>query len=204
MKYVYLLLFITVISTNSLSAQQNLEYDKILKIENLNFHENEIRVYKKYSTSTGLELFRFYQDEKENWKAEFYETVASRNNQDEIKIRIRKSKLNSLKNFELLWLQFLDTNVIHLPKWETFGYKLKKVNKDYQIEDGEIYSSTSSISAIDGQSFYVKIKRGTKENQFYYSNPESYLEKYPNVDELLSFQELLNLIRTEFNIFIKD
>lgn len=130
--------------------------------------------------------------------------MASRNSQDEIKIRIRKSKLNSLKNFELLWLQFLDTNVIHLPKWETFEDKLKKVNKDYQIEDGEIYSSTSSISGIDGQSFYVKIKRGTKENQFSYSNPETYLEKYPNVDELLSFQELLNLIRTEFGIFKKE
>lgn len=201
----HLILFFTLlVPITFISAQQNLDYDKILKIENLKFHENEIRVYKKYSTSTGLELFRFYQDEKENWKAEFYETVASRNSQDEIKIRIRKSKLNSLKNFELLWLQFLDTNVIHLPKWETFEYKLKKVNKDYQIEDGEIYSSTSSISGIDGQSFYVKIKRGTKENQFSYSNPETYLETYPNVDELLSFQELLNLIRTEFGIFKKE
>lgn len=201
MKY---LLFILFVSFNFLPAQQNIEYDKILKIENLKFHEKEIRVYKKYGTSTGLELFRFYEDEKENWKAEFYNTVARTNNKDEVKIWTRKSKLNSLKNFEMLWLQFLDTNIIHLPKWEVFEYKLKKVNKDYQIEDGEIYSSTSRLSVLDGQSFYVQIKRGKAENQFNYSNPESYLEKYPNVDELLSFKELLDLIKTEFKVFEKD
>lgn len=201
MKY---LLFILFVSFNFLPAQQNIEYDKILKIENLKFHEKEIRVYKKYGTSTGLELFRFYEDEKENWKAEFYNTVARTNNKDEVKIWTRKSKLNSLKNFEMLWLQFLDTNIVHLPKWEVFEYKLKKVNKDYQIEDGEIYSSTSRLSVLDGQSFYVQIKRGKAENQFNYSNPESYLEKYPNVDELLSFKELLDLIRTEFKVFEKD
>ena len=187
MRHLYLILTLF-IPFGFLSAQQNLEYDKILKIENLKFHENEIRVYKKYSTTTGLELFRFYQDDKENWNAEFYETITTQNNKNEIKIRIRKSKLNSLKNFEMIWLQFLDTNVIHLPKWETFEYKLKKVNKNYQIEDGEIYSSTSSLSVLDGQSFYVKIILGKKENQFKYSNPESYLKKYPDVDELLSFQ----------------
>jgi hypothetical protein len=198
MKY---LLFTLIISLYFLSAQQNIEYDKILKIENLKFYENEIRVYKKYGISTGLELFRFYQDEKENWRAEFYETIATQKNKDEIKIRIRKSKLNSLKNFEMLWLQILDTDPIYLPKWEAFQYKLKKINKDYQIEDGEIYSSTSRVSVLDGQSFYVKIKSGKNENQFDYSNPESYLEKYPNVDELISFKELLDLIRTEFNVF---
>lgn len=170
MKYLFFILFV---SFNFLPAQQNIEYDKILKIENLKFHEKEIRVYKKYGTSTGLELFRFYEDEKENWKAEFYNTVARTNNKDEVKIWTKKSKLNSLKNFEMLWLQFLDTNIVHLPKWEVFEYKLKKVNKDYQIEDGEIYSSTSRLSVLDGQSFYVQIKRGKAENQFNYSNPES-------------------------------
>lgn len=200
MKYLYLL-FTSLTAFSFLPAQQNIEYDKILKIENIKFNESEIRVYKKYEISTGLELFRFYQDEKENWRAEFYKTIATKNNNDEVKIRTRKSKLNSLKNFEMLWLQILDTNVIHLPKWEAFEYKLKKVNKDYQIEDGEIYSSTSSISVLDGKSFYVKVKSGKKENEFSYSNPESYLKEYPNVDELLSFKELLDLIRTEFKVF---
>ena len=200
MKYVYLLLFIIVISTNSLSAQQNLEYDKILKIENLKFYENEIRVYKKYETSTGLELFRFYQDENENWKAEFYETIATQNN----KIRTRKSKLNSLKNFELIWAQFLDTDIIYLPTMDKFQYKLSTKNKNYEVEDGIIISSTSVSSVLDGVNYYTKISNYKNQNEFNYSNPESYLEKYPNVDELLSFKEFLDLIRTEFKVFEKD
>lgn len=104
----------------------------------------------------------------------------------------------------MLWLQILDTDVIYLPKWDFFQYKLKKANKNYQIEDGEIYSTSTRLSTLDGESFYVKIKSINRENEINYFNPESYLEKYPNVDELISFQELLNLIRTEFKVFEKE
>ncbi|NMR34465.1 hypothetical protein HIO71_09630 [Chryseobacterium aquaticum] len=183
-----------------LYGQQPLDYDKILKIENLKFNNNEIRVYKKYSTSTGLELFRFYQDENNHWKAEFYQTY-SRGNQKEFKVNIRKSKLNSLKNLELLWMQILDTDVMYLPKMDKIQYKLNKKNKDYQIEDGEILSSISRTYMVDGVDYYTLIKNKTHQNEFEYENPESYLQKYPNVDELISFQELLNLIITEFKIF---
>ncbi|MCU7615746.1 hypothetical protein NZ698_00930 [Chryseobacterium sp. PBS4-4] len=199
-----LLFFIfTILSINILTSQTIQEYDKFLKIENLKFNNNEIRIYKKYATSTGLELFRLYQDEKENWKAEFFETVASKNNND-FKIRTRKSKLNSLKNFELIWAQILDTDVIDLPKIEEFEYKLKKKNKDYQIEDGEIISSISRTAVMDGTSYSVKIKNALQENEFEYHNPESYLKIYPDVDELLSFQELLDLLRKDFKIFLKN
>lgn len=185
------------------SAQQNLMYDKILKIENVALKNHEIRVYKNYSTSTGLELFRFYQDEKENWKAEFYQTVALGKNND-TKLKIRKSKLNSFKNPELIWSQISDTNVIHLPEIQQFQYKLTKKNKVYQIEDGEILSSTSEVTVGDGISYYTLVKNNLIQNEFEYSNPESYLENYPNVDELLSFKELLDLIRNEYKVFLNE
>lgn len=178
-------------------------YDKILKIENVALKNHEIRVYKNYSTSTGLELFRFYQDEKENWKAEFYQTVALGKNND-TKLKIRKSKLNSFKNPELIWSQISDTNVIHLPEIQQFQYKLTKKNKVYQIEDGEILSSTSEVTVGDGISYYTLVKNNLIQNEFEYSNPESYLENYPNVDELLSFKELLDLIRNEYKVFLNE
>ncbi|KPH15219.1 hypothetical protein [Chryseobacterium sp. ERMR1:04] len=197
-----LFLILTIISIQNVSSQTIQECDEILKIENLKFHTNEIRVYKKDATSTGLELFRLFQDDKENWKAELYETIASNNN-GEIKIRARKSKLNSLKNFELIWMQILDTDIIHLPKWKTFKYKLEKKNKKYEIEDGEIISLTSMSNFLYGFSYYVKIKNGKQENEIEYSNPESYLKTYPNVDELISFKELLDVLRDDFKIFSK-
>jgi hypothetical protein len=186
-----------------LLAQFSNEYDKILKTEDLKFNNNEIRIYKKYSTSTGLELFRFYEDEHQNWKAEFYETVALKNKKDEITIRTRRSKLNSLKNFELIWAQILETNVSYLPHWETFKYKFITHNHNYEIIDGEITSSSSSGYILDGVSYEVKIKNGKKQNEFNYPNPEFYLKKYPNVDELISFKELLDLLRNDFKIFEK-
>ena len=195
------LLFLSLAVSNILFAQSSIEYDKILKIENLKFNNNEIRIYKKYSTSTGLELFRFYEDEHQNWKAEFYQTVASKNNKDEITISIRKSKLNSLKNFELIWTQILETDVSYLPSWEAFKYKLVTHIHNYEIIDGMITSSSSSGYILDGVSYDVKIKNINQQNEFHYPNPESYLKKYPNVDELISFKELLDLLRNDFKIF---
>ena len=90
---------------------------------------------------------------------------------------------------------------MYLPTMDKIQYKLNKKNKDYQIEDGEILSSISRTYMVDGVDYYTLIKNKTHQNEFEYENPESYLQKYPNVDELISFQELLNLIRTEFKIF---
>lgn len=100
----------------------------------------------------------------------------------------------------MIWAQILDTDVNYLPKLETFRYKLKKNNKDYRVEDGEVIRTYKKTLSIDGSIFLVK----TKNNQFEYDDPESYLKIYPNVDELLSLQELLNLIRTEFSVFKQD
>lgn len=178
-------------------------YDKILKTEDLPFHENEVRIYKKAATSTGLELFRLYEDSNKSWKSELFTTIASRESEDKIKIRIKKHKLNSLKNMELIWMSILDTDILYLPKWENFKYKLQKRNKNYQIEDGEIVSTTSNTMIMDGSSYYVKIRAGKRENEFEYDTPESYLKIYPTVDELLSCKELIELIKNEFKIFIK-
>ncbi|MFP3592878.1 hypothetical protein SB689_13015 [Chryseobacterium sp. SIMBA_038] len=197
----FFLLFI-IISINTLSAQTIQEYDKILKIENLKFNTNEIRVYKKYAISTGLELFRFYQDDKENWKAELYKTFVISGNKED-KIIVDKTILNSLKNPKLIWAQILDTDVVCLSKWETFKYKLKKHMHDYEVIDGEVTSSTQTTRIMDGISYTVKIKTGENENEFSYSNPEDYLKTYPNVDELISFKELLDLLKKDFKIFSK-
>ena len=178
------------------------QFNKTLKIENLELKENEIRIYKDYSTSTGLEMFRFY-EENEKWKADFYETIASKK-EDQINIRIRKTKLNSLKNLELIWLEIINTDALYLPKWDEFKYKLRNNKIEYEIIEGEIVSSVSQSMILDGVSYYVQIKSGKNHNEFSYDNPESYLKKYPNVDELISFNDLLELISKEFKIFSKN
>ena len=149
------------------------KFNQILNIQNLPFYENEIRVYKNYSTSTGVEMFRFYLD-NEKWKVDFYETIASTKDH-QYHHRIRKSKLNSAKNLELIWLEILNTDVLHLPQWEDIKYKLRDKEFKYEIIDGEIFANVSNSVIMDGVSYAVQIKSGHKENEFEYSNPEEYL-----------------------------
>lgn len=135
------------------------------------------------------------------WKADFYQTIATRNSKNEIDIRIRKEKLNSLKNFELIWMQMLHTDILYLPKFDKIEYKLKSKTNDYEIMNGEITSFATKIGSLDGKAYYIKIKNVNRSNEIVYPSPESYLKYYPNVDELQSVVELLTIIKTDFKIF---
>ena len=196
------LLLVLIIPLNIFS-QSFEELDSILNITKTEFNNNELRIYRKHSTTTGLELFRFYQDKNGLWKADFYETIAKRNSKNNIDIRIRKEKLNSLKNFELIWLQILNSDILFLPKFDKIEYKLKQKNNNFEIMDGEIYNTISKVSVLDGKVFFIKIKNGNRFNEIIYPNPQSYLTNYPNVDELQSVAELLEIVKSEFKIFEK-
>ena len=161
------------------------------------FHENEIRIYKKYATSTALEMFRLYNVKDDYWKAELYQTKAGTIN-NVTKIRIVKEKLNSLSNLELIWFKILDTDILYLPDFDKISYKLKNKSNQYSIEEGNIVNTTKKTSILDGVSYYILINSNKKKNTIHYLNPENYLEYYPNVDELISVKELLDLIRLEF------
>ncbi len=193
-----ILLFILFTSIN-LFAQNISDFDKTLKIDLLKIHENEIRIYKKYATSTGLEMFRLYNVKEDYWKAELYQTKA-RTIDNIIKIRVVKEKLNSLSNLELIWFKILDTDVLYLPDFDRIGYKLKSKSSNYTIEDGNIVNTTKETSILDGVSYYILINNKDNKNDIHYFNPETYLELYPNVDELISLKTLLDLIRLEFDV----
>ena len=199
-----LLLFLFVLANSVLFSQEIQKFDSILKIENLKLHSKEIRVYKDYSTSTGLELFRFFQDEHEKWFVEFYETIAQNLGNNEFKIKIRKKNLNSLKNLEVIWLNLYYSDIMDLPDFEEITYKLRPKKVEISIEEGNLVMEKTNRSIIlDGISYYVQINNGEKNKELEYPNPESYLKKYPEVDELISFEEFLNIIKEEFNLFKK-
>ncbi|MFV0148576.1 hypothetical protein OBK08_11460 [Empedobacter falsenii] len=181
-----------------LFSQQIEELNQILKIDSLKWHENEIRIYKKYATSTGLEMFHLYNVNDDYWKAELYQTKARTIN-NEIKIGVVKEKLNSLSNLELIWLKILDLDILYLPDFEKISYKLKNKSNQYSIKDGNIVNAAKKTAILDGISYYVLVNSNNKKNTIHYFNPEKLLEYYPNVDELISLKELLDLIRVEFD-----
>ena len=98
------------------------------------------------------------------------------------------------------WFKILDTDILYLPAFDRIGYKLKSKSSNYTIDDGNIVNTTKETAILDGVSYYILINNKDKKNDIHYFNTEKYLELYPNVDELISLKELLDLIRLEFDV----
>lgn len=202
MMKIKLFFVLLILQCSYLFSQELMKFDSILKIENRELHSREIRVYKNYSISTGLELFRMYYDENDKINTEFYYTVARKLENGEIKIRIRNKKLNSFKNPEYIWLKLIYSNIIHIPDFDEIRYKLKPKGKVILNEDGELAVETTTPGIIlDGVSFYVQIRNNGMIQDIEYPNPESYFKKFPDVDELIIFNDFLNIIKEVFEVF---
>lgn len=175
--------------------------EKILKVDTIPFFKNEIRVYKKHEISTGLELFRIYYDEqKKDYRADFYYTFAKKSSKDSHEIIIKHFELKSFYNLEYVVLKLLNTNIQHIPTSSAISYKMKP-KSEIILEMDKFYNSQTSSTTIDGVSYYIQVSEGKIFNEIIYSNPESYLSKYPTVDELISVNEFLDIIKKDFNIF---
>lgn len=176
--------------------------EKILKVDTIPFYNQEIRVYKKSGITTGLELFRIYfNDESKVYQAELYETYSKRLNKDSIKTDIRKYELNSIYNLEYLMTKFILSDIKHVADMEKISYKMNP-KPSAMVDKGYLYFiEGKGASIVDGYGYYIQVKDGKGFNEIHYSNPERYLELYPTIDELISVNEFLDIIKKSFNIF---
>lgn len=176
------------------------------KVDNLanipsELKETEIRIYKDRGITNSGHVFRIY---KENniWKAELIQWFLPKEiSKDEFEKN--PPKLNLLKpqkSLEEIFVNIEAKNIESLPKEETFEYK-KSRNKVVFDEDFQAFIITKTVSSVlDGTVYLVKYKSGKQVNEFNYSNPETYLKAYPEIDELNYFVDILNYIRKEFDI----
>lgn len=164
------------------------------KIQN----EKEIRIYKDYSITNGGKIFRIYlQDNK--WNAEFIDwNFPLEISSDEFKTI--EPRVTKLKADEINFMNFEIRNIEFLPDESTFQYKKEKSEIVYDEDFKENVISTSKMMVMDGVSYSVIYKNGKSQNSFNYSNPESYLKNFPEINELKSFVEILTYIETEFKI----
>lgn len=179
-----------------LSAQLDKALNKKIGITE-DLSSKEIRVYRKADIINFVSLFRLYQDEELVWKSEYYEChfILQENGGDDL----RKIEITSSKELSYVWLEILNSEVLHLAEEATFRYKLKGKSKINTI-DGK-YESQASIRAIlDGESYAVQVRDGDKKNSFEYDNPKQYHKYYPQVDELQSFIYLLKILNKRFAI----
>ena len=189
-----------------ISAQNITEINSDFKIPDSLTYKTEVRIYKGGGITNYASLFRMYRVKDKKWITEFYEDYAKIENQTEL--RIKKRSIKSENDMEFVYLNLIRSNILDLPNQEEIRWKLSGRDSIYKIkrkwrgkEIVEYDSSRKIISILDGVVYKVQVRGFDKENNFTFYNPESYLKEYPDVDELIYMNEILDIIRLEFKIW---
>lgn len=169
-------------------------------------YDTEVRIYQGVGELNQTSLFRMFKDTSGKWTAEFYASHTKVSGQ--FNVRVETQTLQSKNDMEFIFQNFLRSHIMDLPSMDEIWWKLvtrgivEKVEKPtvgYKIGDYALINSILLVS--DGEGYSVQVKNRGKVNEFGYSNPESYLKKYPEIDELIYMCEILDLIKSEFNIW---
>lgn len=163
--------------------------------------ETEIRIYKDRGITNSGHIFRIYKEDK-IWKVELIQWFLPKEiSRDEIEwIKPKLTALKSEKSLEEVFVNVESRNIKFLPKEETFQYKKEKSKVIYDEDEKAFVVYKKVVEILDGTGYLVKYQHFKQKNEFNYSNPESYLKHYPEIDELNYFVNILKYIRKEFNI----
>lgn len=192
-------LIFSFLSLFTLLKSQNV--DKLANIPS-ELKESEIRIYKGRGITNSGHIFRIYKDDKV-WKTELIQWFLPKEiSRDEFElIKPKLTVLKSEKSLEQSFLNIKARNIGFLPKEECFQYKKDESQVVFDEEEKDwVFEIKKAIMVLDGTGYLVKYKSGQQQNEFNYSNPESYLMHYPEIDELNYFVDILKYIRQEFNI----
>ena len=176
------------------------DFDKLAGLPH-DYFDKEIRIYKDRGIYNSGIIFRIFEENKV-WKAEKIQWfMPAQVSSDEFKpIPPQKTELFSDKNLEIIFMNLEALNIGFLPKEEAFEYKKQKKSVIWDDDEKQYALQNTVIGILDGTGYSVIYKSGKNHNVFDYRNPESYLNKFPEIDELTSFVEILKYLRTEFKI----
>ena len=204
-----ILILIIFLFSLGVSAQNITKINSDLKLPDSLTYDTEVRIYQGGGITNYSSLFRMFKDKSEKWKAEFYEHYSKVDGQ--VELRTEKRNLKSENDMEFVFQNFVRSHIFDLPSFSEIQWKLvtrgnvKKVKKKYRGKEIEEYElMNKKIAILDGDGFKAQVKAWNRANEFEFYNPDEYLKHYPEIDELNYMSEILNLIRTEFNIWNKN
>jgi len=183
-----LLVILFIFFTPYFVVAQTQKLETLFKLDGVPLKENELRVYSTSSFNMITKLFRFYKEDNE-WYAENYTDL-----QTYPKKPMTKQIIELKESPELAWLTILDSDILYLAQWDDIRYKLQDKSGTYMFSRGKWYSPASRWAVLDGGSYIVQISDNNKKNEIKYPNPQRYLELYPNVDELISINQLIDIV----------
>ena len=196
MKNTFTLIFLLII--NTISAQDLKLINSELKFPDSLHYEKEIRIYRLHQLTNLTEVFRMHKDNSNSWKVEgfkFYQTMGELKSS-----RIEKSELIAKTSPEYVWAYFLRANIVELPNMTEIAYKMEQ-RGEVVLRDGEYHAIIVKSAISDGTVYFVQVRDGDRQNEVYYSNPEINFSIYPDLDELIYFSELLEILKSEFSIW---
>ncbi|NHF61624.1 hypothetical protein FK220_019925 [Flavobacteriaceae bacterium TP-CH-4] len=193
------------------NAQHWSDINADLGISDSLYYPTEIRIYAGPGITNYTSLFRMYKNEYDKWTAEFYEHWSKVDSTSELKTE--KTILNSKSDMEYVYLNLFRSYIFELPNRSEIDWKLsergviKKEERRYSSKHKKTRTEWDILSkksaALDGTSYFFRVKNRYKTNEFEFGNPFFYNEKYPEIDEPKYVCELIEIIRSEFEIWKK-
>jgi len=184
------------------------EINSDLKLSDSLTYETEVRIYQGGGITNYSSLFRMYKDKSEKWRTEFYEHYAKVDGVAELKTK--KRELSTKNNLDSIYSSLIRSYILELPSDSIIDWKMVSrgtIEKIERFRKGkkqityELFNR--KVGILDGEDFKVQVKDWNGKNEFEYSNPDKYLNYYPDIDELNYMCEILNTIRNEFGIWEK-
>ena len=201
-----ILILILFIFSNSVLSQNIAKINSDLRLSDTLKYDTEVRIYHNISITNYSTLFRMFKDKSGKWNALFYEHFAEVPRKT--KLKITQKTLESKNDLEYIFQNFVRSHILDLPNQNEIDWKLvtrgkvEKVKSFIRGKEFEEYElNTGKVVINDGEGYKIQVKGWNKTNEFELSNPYSYLNHYPEIDELIYYCEILNLVREEFGIW---
>ncbi len=198
-QFIYFLCFLF---SCALGAQNISSKNKDFIIPDSLAHKVEIRIYQNLAISNYSSLFRMYQREDNSWNAEFYEHF------DSLEPKVTKRLLMPKSEHDYIFQNFLRSFALDIPNSDTIEWKratsrevILYLDTIRGVPERKYWNTIGLIDFVDGQSFSFQIKYLKNYNSFEYGNPSANLKHFPEVDEIQYVNEILNTVRSEFDIW---
>jgi hypothetical protein len=107
--------------------------------------------------------------------------------------RTAKTELKS-NNWDSLWTKLEKLDITTLPNQDDIKDKLRK---EVTTKRGKGYEV---LMVYDGSSYDLTIKKGHNLYNYSFHSPWTYSEKYPDVEEVRKYSEIVSTLENEFQI----
>lgn len=200
-KSIGLLIFISIqaVGQNTDSLTSNHWIEKQLNIANITATDMEIdlRIFLNRGITNGGHVLHIMKNNK-GWSGTKYDYWLKMNDgyvTEKVK-KINKTKLKS-NDWDSLWTKLQQFNVLNLPNQASIKDKLRKKVKSNR---GDGYEAYEVMIVTDGSSYDLEIKIREKIAKYSFHEPCVYSNKYPEVEEVRSYCNIILTLEKEFQI----